>query len=1397
MDREQSRIHHQNSNSSHKKSARSKDCSTQSTLLWFEIKTQADVKKHEETLGAKAEKLETQLTQSNEWARNYIDYQRNLIQTLKIEIEKRNIHEHDLKQKILWRDHKLFLAAKHGNRLRYELVDLDWLCQQQHHELCELHHAKVCLSKTVQKLKWKIRQQQQSIIPETKDQVNFSSAPHQTHLVTNTAISNNLTQPSTTHFTTNKKAKNTNSMTSFSLFYKEQPEFIQQNPTTNEETPISSYAFKQQPTVPNSTQTHSLTTPASNFQSPVLYSLSISKPDKQTPVTNPTEQGLVFDTPNTQKNSYSEKQLSTPNFIPNNNTQTTPNVLINETKTSRSNITPNAPPTNLRQTFNTATALDIHYYQTATSTPNITFDVPPINEHTNIEPPSAEGLFINEPQDTLDFFSKTDFSNYEEPPSNHYNPNHEMCTPDFNSNTPPTNNYPNDETTPLTASLSPNDTQQTYNTTPILDDQNYDTEPSHTNVTHNATPTNEHTNIEPPSAACLFIKEPQDTLDFFSKTDFSINEEPPSNHYNPNHEMCTPDFNSNTPPTNNYPNVETTPSTASLSPNNTQQTYNTTPILDDQKYDTEPSHTNVTHNATPTNEHTNIEPPSAACLFINEPQGTLDFFSKTDFSINEEPPSNHYNPNHEVCTPDFNSNTPPTNNHPNDERTPSTASLSPNDTQQTYNTTPILDDQNYDTEPSHINVTPNAPPTNLQQTFNTATALDIHYYQTATSTPNITFDVPPINEHTNIEPPSAAGLFINEPQDTLDFFSKTDFSNYEEPPSNHYNPNHEMCTPDFNSNTPPTNNYPNDETTPSTASLSPNDTQQTFNTTPILDDQNYDTEPSHTNVTHNATPTNEHTNIEPPSAACLFINEPQDTLDFFSKTDFSINEEPPSNHYNPNHEMCTPDFNSNTPPTNNYPNVETTPLTASLSPNNTQQTYNTTPILDDQKYDTEPSHTNVTHNATPTNEHTNIEPPSAACLFINEPQDTLDFFSKTDFSNYEEPPSNHYNPNHEMCTPDFNSNTPPTNNHPNVETTPSTASLSPNNTQQTYNTTPILDDQNYDTEPSHTNVTHNATPTNEHTNIEPPSAACLFINEPQDTLDFFSKTDFSNYEEPPSNHYNPNHEMCTSDLNSNTPPTNNHPNDERTPSTASLSPNNTQQTYNTTPILDDQKYDTEPSHTNVTHNAPSPYKYPNIEPSSAASLFINEPQGTLDFFSKTDFSNYEEPPSNHYNPNQEMFTPNFNVNTPPIDKQTTIKPPSTASLFINEPQDGLDFFSVRTISRNEKQPPNRDNPNQKIFLLNLNNNFSPSEKISHCDETSSMISKEQQQIFDLFSTSSTPKDEGQAFAPNSNINKQTTQTLHSPSVHNSLNVEIETPPGNFRTRKPRHTFRTPSTSNKK
>ena len=1290
MDREQSRIHHQNSNSSHKKSACSKDCSTQSTLLWFEIKTQADVKKHEETLGAKAEKLETQLTQSNEWARNYIDYQRNLIQTLKIEIEKRNIHEHDLKQKILWRDHKLFLAAKHGNRLRHELVDLDWLCQQQHHELCELHHAKVCLSKTVQKLKWKIRQQQQSIIPETKDQVNFSSAPHQTHLVTNTAISNNLTQPSTTHFTTNKKAKNTNSMTSFSLFYKEQPEFIQQNPTTNEETPISSYAFEQQPTEidrsPNSTQTHSLTTPASNFQSPVLYSLSISKPDKQTPVTNPTEQGLVFDTPNTQKNLYSEKQLSTPNFIPNNNTQTIPNVLINETKTSRSNITPNAPPTNLQQTFNTATALDIHYYQTATSTPNITFDVPPINEHTNVEPPSAAGLFINEPQDTLDFFSKTDFSNYEEPPSNHYNPNHEMCTPDFNSNTPPTNNHTNDETTP---------------------------------------------------------------------------------------------------------------STASLSPNNTQQTYNTTPILDDQNYDAEPSHTNVTHNATPTNEHTNIEAPSAACLFINEPQGTLDFFSKTDFSINEEPSSNHYNPNHEICTPDFNSNAPPTNNHPNDERTPSTASLSLNDTQQTFNTTPILDDQNYDTEPSHINVTHNAPPTNLQQTFNTATALGIHYYQTATSTPNITFDVPPINEHTNIEPPSAAGLFINEPQDTLDFFSKTDFSNYEEPPSNHYNPNHEMCTPDFNSNTPPTNYHPNDETTPLTASLSPNDTQQTYNTTPILDDQNYDTEPSHTNVTHDATPTNEHTNIEPPSAACLFINEPQDTLDFFSKTDFSNYEEPSSNHYNPNHEMCTPDFNSNAPPTNNHPNDERTPSTASLSPNDTQQTYNTTPILDDQNYDTEPSHTNVTHDATPTNEHTNIEAPSAACLFINEPQDTLDFFSKTDFSNYEEPPSNHYNPNHEMCTPDFNSNTPPTNNHPNDERTPSTASLSPNNTQQTYNTTPILDDQNYDAEPSHTNVTHNATPTNEHTNIEAPSAACLFINEPQDTLDFFSKTDFSNYEEPPSNHYNPNHEMCTSDLNFNTPPTNNHPNDETTPSTASLSPNDTQQTYNTTPILDIQNYDTEPSHTNVTHNAPSTYKYPNIEPSSAASLFINEPQDTLDFFSKTDFSNYEEPPSNHYDPNQEMFTPNFNVNTPPINKQTTIKPPSTASLFINEPQDGLDFFSARTISRNEKHPPNRDNPNQKIFLSNLNNNFSLSEKISHCDETSSMISKEQQHIFDLFSTSSPPEDEGQTLAPNSNINKQTTQTLHSPSVHNSINVEMETPPGNFRTRKPRHTFRTPSTSNKK
>ena len=175
-----------------------------------------------------------------------MDYQRNLIQTLKIEIEKRNINEHNLKQEMLWRNHELFLAAKHGNHLRHELENLDWLCQQQHQELSELHHAKICLSRTVQKLKWKIRQQQQSIIPDTNDQVNFYSAPNQTHLVTNTAIPNNLTQPSTTHSTTTNGTRNTNFVTSFCHFYKQQQEFIEQNPTTNEETPKSSNAFEQQ-----------------------------------------------------------------------------------------------------------------------------------------------------------------------------------------------------------------------------------------------------------------------------------------------------------------------------------------------------------------------------------------------------------------------------------------------------------------------------------------------------------------------------------------------------------------------------------------------------------------------------------------------------------------------------------------------------------------------------------------------------------------------------------------------------------------------------------------------------------------------------------------------------------------------------------------------------------------------------------------------------------------------------------------------------------------------------------------------------------------------------------------------------------------------------------------------
>ena len=65
MDTTQSRIRHLNSNPSHKTTARSKDCSTQTKLFWYEIKTQADLKKREETLKAKIEELETQLTQEN------------------------------------------------------------------------------------------------------------------------------------------------------------------------------------------------------------------------------------------------------------------------------------------------------------------------------------------------------------------------------------------------------------------------------------------------------------------------------------------------------------------------------------------------------------------------------------------------------------------------------------------------------------------------------------------------------------------------------------------------------------------------------------------------------------------------------------------------------------------------------------------------------------------------------------------------------------------------------------------------------------------------------------------------------------------------------------------------------------------------------------------------------------------------------------------------------------------------------------------------------------------------------------------------------------------------------------------------------------------------------------
>ena len=373
---------------------------------------------------------------------------------------------------------------------------------------------------------------------------------------------------------------------------------------------------------------------------------------------------------------------------------------------------------------------------------------------------------------------------------------------------------------------------------------------------------------------------------------------------------------------------------------------------------------------------------------------------------------------------------------------------------------------------------------------------------------------------------------------------------------------------------------------------------------------------------------------------------------------------------------------------------------------------------------------------------------------------------------------------------------PPTNEHSNIKP-PSTARLSPNNAQQTFNTTPTLNTQNYATKPSHPNVTLNAPPTNEHPNIEPPSTASSFINESQDTLDIFSKTNFSTNEKPPSNPYNQTQEMCTPEFNPNTPPTNNNPNSERTLSTASLSPNNTQQTFNTTPTFHIQNYDTDPSQPTITLNAPPTNEHTNIGPSSAASLFINEPQRTLDFFSKTNFSTNEEQPSNPYNPTQQMFTPNFNVITPSTNKQTTIKLPSFASLFMNEPQDGFDFFSTTTISKNEGQSPNRDDQNQKTFVSNLNNNFSPSKKTSYDGERPSIISRDQQQTFDLFSTSSTPKDEGQTLAPNSNINKQTTQDLHTPSVQNSLNVEIETLPGNFRTRKPRHIFRTPLTHNKK
>ena len=472
--------------------------------------------------------------------------------------------------------------------------------------------------------------------------------------------------------------------------------------------------------------------------------------------------------------------------------------------------------------------------------------IPPTTIDTNIDPPSTATLFINQPQDIFDLFS-THLLKNEEQTSNPYNPTQELFTPNFNSNTTPTNNHPN---------------------------------------------------TQPPSTASLFINQPQNTFDFLSPN-FSKNDGHPSNPDNQNHQMVTANLNLNAPsPTtmrivkNHYQLRDCPPTTSS-----------TLSILPPELTTFHPK--NIPN--APHNKHPNSQPTSTSSLFINKPQDTFSFFSSTSFSKNEAQSSNPNNPNQEMLTPNLNCNTPPTKKHPN-IKSPSTASLFINQPQDIFDLFSTTNFSKNEEQPSN------------------------HYNPTQEQvTPNLKSNTPPTNKHPDIEPTSTASLFINQPQNTFEFFS-TSFSKNEGYLSNHDNQNQQMFTLNLKRNALPTNNHPNSKKAPSSASLSPNNPQHSFDITPTLDIQNHET--SHPNINPNAPFPPFHTidiNIDSPSAASLFINQPQDTFDFFATTNLSKNDEQPLSPYNPTQEQVTPNLNSNTAPTNKHPNMEP-PSTAIYQP---------------------------------------------------------------------------------------------------------------------------------------------------------------------------------------------------------------------------------------------------------------------------------------------------------------------------------------------------------------------------------------------------------------------------------------------------------------------------------